>query len=211
MTETVEQDRFERPEPAGEEAAPPPAPPSLEYVGFGRRLAAQLVDSAIEYLLTIAVAVALGIAVGFISSLTGRSVEPFIEQMNRMSVARWVLYSVAWMAYHVLGETIHGSTPGKMILGLTVRSSDGGYCGFGQALIRSLAFWIDSLVCGLPALISMRGSPLSQRLGDKWAGTVVVRIRSLEGSRRRTGVCFLEATLAASAGYCLFVLLGTLV
>ncbi len=211
MTETVEQDRVERPQPAGEEASAPPALPSLEYVGFGLRGAAQLLDFVINYLLTIALAVALGIAVGFISRLTGRSVEPFIEQMNRMSVARWALYSIAGMAYHILGEAIHGSTPGKMILRITVRSSDGGYCGFGQALIRSLAFWIDSLVFGLPALISMRGSPSRQRLGDKWAGTVVVRIRSLEGSQRRTGACFLEATLAASAGHCLFVLLGTLV
>ncbi|WP_336207773.1 RDD family protein [Nonomuraea sp. LPB2021202275-12-8] len=84
------------------------------------------------------------------------------------------------VGYPVIFETTtRGRSLGKLALGLRVVSDDGGPERFRQALFRGLAgvmeFWMFS---GAPALISSLISPQGKRLGDLFAGTIVISERA---------------------------------
>jgi uncharacterized RDD family membrane protein YckC len=84
------------------------------------------------------------------------------------------------VGYPVIWETsTRGRSLGKLALGLRVVSDDGGPERFRQALFRGLAgvpeFWMFS---GAPALISSLISPQGKRLGDLFAGTIVISERA---------------------------------
>ncbi|MEV7005715.1 RDD family protein [Streptosporangium sp. NPDC051022] len=83
------------------------------------------------------------------------------------------------VGYPVISETLsRGRSLGKLALGLRVVSDDGGPERFRQALFRGLAgmveFWMLS---GAPALISSLISEKGKRLGDIFAGTIVISER----------------------------------
>lgn len=71
-----------------------------------------------------------------------------------------------------------GRTPGKMALRLRVVTAEGGSAGAGALLIRNLVRSVD-LVFGVPL---MAIDPLSRRLGDRLAGTLVVHDRPREAA-----------------------------
>ena len=96
------------------------------------------------------------------------------------------------MLYFVLFEAICGITPGKAICGLRVVRQDGSPCGWMRAIGRSVALVVDGFLFGLVAAVSINRSPLNQRLGDKWFGTVVVSKRDW---RINTVLRFLLAAL----------------
>jgi uncharacterized RDD family membrane protein YckC len=87
---------------------------------------------------------------------------------------------VVLVGYPVALETLsRGRTLGKLALGLRVVADDGGPVRFRQALVRGLAAVVEcwSLV-GVPALITSMLSARGKRLGDVFAGTFVVRVRT---------------------------------
>jgi uncharacterized RDD family membrane protein YckC len=91
-----------------------------------------------------------------------------------------VLTVLVLVGYPVIFETAtRGRSPGKMALGLRVVSDDGGPERFRQALFRGLAgvieFWVTS---GAAALFSSLISERGKRLGDVFAGTIVVGERA---------------------------------
>jgi hypothetical protein len=84
------------------------------------------------------------------------------------------------VGYPVIFETAtRGRSLGKMALGLRVVSEDGGPERFRQALFRALAgvieFWI---FLGGPAVICSLLSAKGKRIGDFFAGTVVITERA---------------------------------
>ncbi|MFI6518821.1 RDD family protein [Spirillospora sp. NPDC050679] len=83
------------------------------------------------------------------------------------------------VGYPCAFETLtRGRSLGKMALGLRVVAEDGGPVRFRQALVRALAgvpeFW---LFYGAPALLTSLGSRRGKRLGDVFAGTIVIQER----------------------------------
>jgi len=70
-----------------------------------------------------------------------------------------------------------GGTPGKRILGMRIVSAkDGGAPGFGRALVRNLFRFIDVLpFFYILGAILVATSDTKQRLGDRIAGTYVVK------------------------------------
>jgi uncharacterized RDD family membrane protein YckC len=83
------------------------------------------------------------------------------------------------IGYPVIFESAtRGKTLGKMALGLRVVSDDGGPERFRQALFRGLASFIEIwMFFGGPAVICSLLSPTGKRLGDVFAGTVVISER----------------------------------
>jgi len=77
--------------------------------------------------------------------------------------------------YFVILEWAAGWTIGKMFLGLRVVSLMGDQISVTQAVVRNLLLIVDGLFGGLVALVSMLSSDCRQRLGDRAAGTMVVR------------------------------------
>ncbi|GAA4235855.1 hypothetical protein GCM10022254_44060 [Actinomadura meridiana] len=83
------------------------------------------------------------------------------------------------VGYPCLFETLtRGRTLGKMALGLRVVADDGGPIRFRQALVRALAGFIEFWTFyGSPALITSFCNRRGKRLGDLFAGTIVIQER----------------------------------
>jgi uncharacterized RDD family membrane protein YckC len=98
-----------------------------------------------------------------------------------VSAALSILFVVLVMVgYPVVFETVsRGRSLGKLALGLRVVSDDGGPERFRQALFRGLAgileFWT---LMGAPALIASLINRNGKRLGDIFAGTMVISDRA---------------------------------
>ncbi|MCA2225556.1 RDD family protein [Nonomuraea aurantiaca] len=109
-----------------------------------------------------------------------------------------VLLVLVIVGYPVIFETAsRGRSLGKLALGLRVVSDDGSPERFRQALFRGLAglveFWMFS---GAPALISSLVSQRGKRLGDIFAGTIVISER---GPRSDGHLIMMPPPLAAWA------------
>jgi uncharacterized RDD family membrane protein YckC len=98
-----------------------------------------------------------------------------------LSAAVLIIFTVlALVGYPVGFETAtRGRSLGKMAVGLRVVSEDGGPERFRQALFRALAGVIEIWTfAGGPAVICSLLSPKGKRIGDVFAGTVVISERS---------------------------------
>ncbi|WP_407689201.1 RDD family protein [Mycobacterium sp. HUMS_1102779] len=78
----------------------------------------------------------------------------------------------------IFETTTRGRSVGKIVMGLRVVSDDGGPERFRQALFRALASVVEIwMLAGSPAVICSILSPRAKRIGDVFAGTVVVSER----------------------------------
>jgi uncharacterized RDD family membrane protein YckC len=88
------------------------------------------------------------------------------------------VFLLQWGYFAIQEIVTGGRTLGKRVLGLRVVTAEGGTPGPGSLLIRNLVRFID-LVFGVPL---MAIDPLSRRLGDRLAGTLVVHEREAEAA-----------------------------
>lgn len=163
------------PGPAAYQAAQAPAQPvayqaaarpaaGLQTVGLGPRFVAALIDGLICGLLVVSV---LGI------SMLG-SMRPGSGPFAGLPFVGFLLV----FAYSVCLEKVAGGTLGKLMLGLRVRTLAGQPISWGQSALRNVLRIVDSLpFLYLIGIILIATSDLNQRLGDRVAGTVVVRAR----------------------------------
>jgi uncharacterized RDD family membrane protein YckC len=97
------------------------------------------------------------------------------------SAAVLIIFTVLTLfGYPLVFETAtRGRTLGKMALGLRVVSEDGGPERFRQALFRALAGFIELwALTGGPAVVCSLLNSKGKRIGDVFAGTVVISERS---------------------------------
>ena len=97
-----------------------------------------------------------------------------------LSAAVLIIFTVlAMVGYPIAFETAtRGRSLGKMALGLRVVSDDGSPERFRQALFRALSGVIEIWIfAGGPAVICSLLSPKGKRIGDVFAGTVVISER----------------------------------
>jgi uncharacterized RDD family membrane protein YckC len=139
----------------------------MTYVGVGRRFVAVFIDGVLLLIMS----------------------GPFADIQSGDGYLRigWHGRQVFWpsliaIAYYVLLEGIAGATIGKFVTGIRVVSEDGTKLGWTGAVVRNVARIVDAFPYGLPYLvgaISVWVSPTQQRLGDRWANSVVVTKGSL--------------------------------
>lgn len=86
------------------------------------------------------------------------------------------LFLLDWGYFAGQEIATQGHTFGKRALRLRVVTAEGGTPGAGALLIRNLVRTLDILV----GVVLMAVDPLSRRLGDRLAGTLVVHERPLE-------------------------------
>lgn len=82
-----------------------------------------------------------------------------------------------WALYSFILEGWKGQTFGKWLTGVIVVKEDGSPCDFMASFVRNLLRLIDGLFLYLVGLLFMAFSDRRQRLGDRLAGTVVVRVK----------------------------------
>jgi uncharacterized RDD family membrane protein YckC len=100
---------------------------------------------------------------------------------SALSGAVLIVFTVlALVGYPIIFETTtRGRSLGKMALGLRVVSDDGGPERFRQALFRALAGFVEIwMFAGGPAVICSLVSPRGKRIGDVFAGTMVISERA---------------------------------
>jgi uncharacterized RDD family membrane protein YckC len=86
-----------------------------------------------------------------------------------------LLYFVIMFVYFTYFHGATGRTPGKMLLGLQVVSADGAPISFGTAFLRTVGYFISSLLFTFPlGFIWAAFDKRKQGWHDKIAGTVVI-------------------------------------
>ena len=82
---------------------------------------------------------------------------------------------VFFLIYLIVFEGLVGATPGKLILGLRVKTVGGQACSMAQAVVRNLLRIADGMIFYLVGLITALVTKKRQRVGDLAASTVVAR------------------------------------
>jgi uncharacterized RDD family membrane protein YckC len=128
-------------------------------VGQPANISARLLATIIDMTLLVAVWVVLEYALGF-----GEMAD--------------ILGSLAFVfGYYFVLEGWVGATVGKVIVNAAVISTTGQECSFRSSVVRNLFRFIDIIsLYGIWVAIA-KSSIFSQRLGDRFAGTIVVRKR----------------------------------
>jgi uncharacterized protein len=130
------------------------------YAGLGRRTLAFLVDSLVWLCFLVQIAALI-------------PQETYDDAPVAVGAVFLVLLSAAFN-YFWLTEWRWGQTIGKAVFSIRVTAEDGERLRFGPATLRNLLRVVDAVVIG-PILIAT--SERRQRLGDRFAHTVVVRDR----------------------------------
>ncbi len=85
---------------------------------------------------------------------------------------------VIFFAYFIVSEALWSGTPAKRLLDMrVVREADGTDIGWGESVIRNILRVVDIFpVLYLVGFFFAVSSPKTQRLGDRIARTVVIRV-----------------------------------
>ena len=160
--------------PPREPAEPALLPPragsfELDKAGVPLRFVAVLLDAVI-------VLFPLGIVVGLLSGggYTERGAGYARAGVDVGGRAFWALLALG-LGYYILCEALTGMTVGKRLVGIRVVADDGEHLGLAAAVVRNLLRVVDGLFFYFVGAVFALTSPLGQRLGDRAAGTVVVR------------------------------------
>jgi uncharacterized RDD family membrane protein YckC len=92
---------------------------------------------------------------------------------------------LVFLVYLIVFEALAGATPGKLLLGLRVRTVEGAPCGFSHAAVRNILRVVDAIAVYLVALIVALLTKKKQRVGDLAAHTIVAKERP--GAAKRVG------------------------
>ncbi len=136
-----------------------------EVAGVGTRALAQVLD----WLILIVAAIVLLLVAGI--AFSGGGLEGSVGV-----AALTVLLGALWIGYFLVCEWRWGATAGKRALRARVVTEYGAPIGFADSVTRNLLRIVDFLpfVYLLGGIVAIT-SPRSQRLGDRAAGTLVVR------------------------------------
>jgi uncharacterized RDD family membrane protein YckC len=157
-----------RPEP--KVRAPVVIAEGLDVKVLRRRLAAGLVDAVLMI-------AGLALVVGIWGNNSADLDSGRLTLGLSLGWQPFLLYLLTIFVCYVLFEGARSVTPGKLALGLRVVKYDGSPCGWVAALRRSILRPVDALPFAVPYLVGLVAAGLSarrQRLGDIFAGTLVV-------------------------------------
>jgi len=103
-----------------------------------------------------------------VSGVAGVAADP-------LGLLAFLLVSVGW---YVVPEAGWGRTPGKWVAGIRVVEADGGDVSARAAVVRNLTKVIGggSILLVLAGVVFIADSRDNQRLGDRFADTLVVRV-----------------------------------
>jgi uncharacterized RDD family membrane protein YckC len=157
-------------------------PAATRYPGVGPRAIAVLIDSIVGFLV-----IGLPLLALFGTTSTTTGADGTTTTTHSTSDPKVLtLWAALAIAYYVVFETWFAATPGKLVLGLRVRSEDGTRIDLQAALTRNLLRVIDGFPYVVPYLVGAiaawsDGSPEGEdearsrhrRIGDRVGGTIV--------------------------------------
>jgi uncharacterized RDD family membrane protein YckC len=83
---------------------------------------------------------------------------------------------IVWIVTFPVMESFEGKTVGKKLMKLQVMKLNGTRYSLLDSMKRRICDWVEFALFGLPAFLIANNTSLRQRLGDLWAGTVVVNV-----------------------------------
>ena len=172
---------------------------SLDPVKFWPRAFARILDLGAHMVFGLVTGLFVGITVGVIAAARRVPFPTLWAEVQPAPWMGWVSGVLGSTLYHIIMAAGHGSSLGKLLLGMVVIEENGRPCSAVQALKRELGYFVDALFFGLIAASNMSKSPLQQRHGDEWADTVVVRRQSAPRHSLRSGLQFFGVFVLAAA------------
>lgn len=150
---------------------------TYRLAGLGSRVLAHLFDFMIILVLLMLISMGVSLFAG-VSVFTGS--EEVASGVGMLILA--LSFSLGPFLYFILFEWLwNGQTLGKKALGIRVRMTDGTPATFAAAVGRNLIRVADILPGSyFVGLIAMFTNPRSQRIGDLFAGTIVIHERRAE-------------------------------
>jgi uncharacterized RDD family membrane protein YckC len=139
---------------------------TIKVVGFGRRLAASLLDGLFLGFLTFLLVTALGFVALFIGIFRPEQIIPF----DTLIIIVSAIFS---LVYYVTYWSKSGQTLGKTMLGLRVVDRAGSPPSTGKAILRFVGYLISAAVFSL-GFVWIAFDQKRQGWHDKIAGTYVV-------------------------------------
>lgn len=102
-----------------------------------------------------------------------------------------LLFVLLSLTYYIVAEALAGAGVGKLAMGLRVVALNGARISWPQSAVRNVLRAVDGLVYPsyLVGFLAATASPARQRIGDRLAGTVVVRSRTQPVTRPPRGSC----------------------
>jgi uncharacterized RDD family membrane protein YckC len=116
-----------------------------------------------------------------------------------------------YFAYQTICTSVHGSTLGKRLLSLEVVQDDGSRCRPRSAIIRELAFLVDSFFFGAVGYSVMSANDQHKRYGDQWADTIVRKIAKASHESRREAERFILGLTMGVMADVAFLIAGLLI
>lgn len=165
---------------------PERVPLAFALASIGNRFLAAAVDHFIQYL-TIFIVTWIFLSISGLTDSFGKNASDLFSDMPKWTIAIMIIVLFGlFSGYFVFFEWLwNGQTPGKRLLKLRVIREDGRPVTFWEALTRNLLRIFDALPGFLIPLYSVGLVVIfmnrrDQRIGDLFAGTIVVRERSDE-------------------------------
>lgn len=143
----------------------------FEYVGFWPRVGAKLIDAVILWIAEMVVMIPLWVS-------TFRQVFSGGEPGPAMPFFSLFIYPVVFglsIGYNVYFLGKYSATPGKMVMGLKVITSDGSSLTYTKGLVRALAEMLSGLICYIGYLMVAFDAEEHKALHDMICDTRVVR------------------------------------
>ena len=115
----------------------------------------------IDMVASLAAAAVVSLAVGAVSAV--------------LADLAFLLVAVGW---YVVSEAVWGHTPGKWVVGIEVVDANGDEISAVAAVVRNVTKILGgaSILAILAGVVFIADSRDNQRLGDRWADTIVVRV-----------------------------------
>ena len=139
----------------------------VTVVGFGPRLAATLIDSAMVGFLGFVLAFILGFIAIFTNMVNPGQVNGVLDLLTVLCLLFFSIF------YYIGFWTTDGQTMGKTIIGLKVIRTDGTQLSVGRALLRYIGYIVSASLFSIGFLWA-DFDPKRQGWHDKLAGTLVV-------------------------------------
>ena len=170
-------------------------PGAIQGVGFWPRVGARVIDTLVHYFVVLCASVLFGLLLAIAAIITHQTPAVLAAKLHHPGLMGTAFVIMGSIAYHTICESVHGSTVGKLALGMVVVQEDGTPCRFKAALIRSLAYFVDGLFFGLIGYFAMQKTPQMQRHGDDWAHTIVCQRSAAPPESLRSGTRFVLALM----------------
>ena len=130
----------------------------IPYAGLGQRTLAAFLDNLVSLI--------------FVSQVAANIPQQTYEDEPIVVGVIFLALFSAWFNYFWFTEWKWGKTIGKAVVSIHVTGEDGGRPGFGPTTVRNVLRLVD--LFGIGAIL-IANSERHQRLGDRFAHTIVVR------------------------------------